>query len=175
MSNINRLRSTQRFGSMTSLNSVRTAADLAHLNGSPASSRFDALSRQSSLSNLHDQQGSSDPKATSSASSQVDVDALASSSSSLRWTPLRKISTRVYPSHAGSRGLNGHVLPSSNMLGAPTTLAASGVICIGTAKGWVSVFDYAQTLRCICGNDAICTSLLSLYVRSSSQANTNCR
>src|SRR5262249_52804351 len=38
-------------------------------------------------------------------------------------------------------------------IGAPTVLAANGLICIGTDEGKICVFDFKQTLICICGND----------------------
>ena len=133
---IHRLRSSQRYPSISSIDSFQTGADLRKLGGSPASSKFDALSRQSSHSNIHELDQSTPP------SSVHQAEALASSFSSFRWTPLRRISGSVFSGKSAT-------------MGQPTVLAASGIICIGTAKGWVMVFDYAQTLRCVCGNDAI--------------------
>lgn len=33
----------------------------------------------------------------------------------------------------------------------PTVLAANGLICVGTEDGSVHVFDFTQTLKCVCG------------------------
>ncbi len=38
--------------------------------------------------------------------------------------------------------------------GSPTVLAANGLICIGTDTGRVLVFDFKQTLKCVCGNES---------------------
>jgi len=40
----------------------------------------------------------------------------------------------------------------ASTVGAPTVMAANGLICIGTESGRVLVFDFKQTLRCICGD-----------------------
>lgn len=40
-------------------------------------------------------------------------------------------------------------------LGAPTVMAANGLICVGTETGFICVFDFKQNLKCICGTDAI--------------------
>lgn len=143
---IHRLRSSQRYPSISSIDSFATGADLRKLNGSPASSKFDQLSRQSSHSNIHELD--TEPQSTPP-SSVHQAEALASSFSSFRWTPLRRISGKVFPGSAKTAAM-----------GQPTVLAASGIICVGTAKGWVMVFDYAQTLKCVCGNDAIGSSWL---------------
>jgi len=140
------------------MDSFQSAPDIRRLAGSPASSKFDALSRQSSSSNIRDLPES----ITSPPSSVAQAEALASSFSSFRWTPLRKISNRVFSSATATRNqYESGVANSVNILGPPTVIAASGVICVGTSKGWTMVFDYAQSLKCICGNDAICRSAQS--------------
>jgi len=40
----------------------------------------------------------------------------------------------------------------ASAVGAPMVMAANGLICIGTESGRVLVFDFKQTLRCICGD-----------------------
>lgn len=40
-------------------------------------------------------------------------------------------------------------------MGVPTVLAVSGIIAVGTSKGWVTVFDFGQNLRGVLGTDAI--------------------
>lgn len=44
----------------------------------------------------------------------------------------------------------------------PTVLAANGMICVGTEDGSVHVFDFTQTLKCVCGTDLNGAELLSL-------------
>lgn len=36
------------------------------------------------------------------------------------------------------------------ILGSPTTLAANGLICIGTTEGKIVVHDFSQSLLCVC-------------------------
>jgi hypothetical protein len=158
---VTRLRSTQRLPSSSSIDSFRTEPDL--LIRSAESSRFGALSRQSSSVNLNDLKWS-DKDRPSSASSFVNLDALAQSTNALRWTPLPKISAKAFPNR--QRQQNGVDSPQRlapmPQLGQPTTLAANGMICIGTARGWVMIFDFAQVLKCVCGNETIC-ELQSLF------------
>ncbi|EEB95823.1 hypothetical protein MPER_05150 [Moniliophthora perniciosa FA553] len=63
------------------------------------------------------------------------------------WTELRNISHHIYSSYSSK---------ASSMLGAasgsPTVLAANGLICIGTDDGKICVYDFKQTLKCICAN-----------------------
>ena len=66
-----------------------------------------------------------------------------------RWTPLRRISGRIYPPLKGASPVG----PPA--LGTPTSVAVSGVIAVGTTRGWVLVFDFSQNLRCVCGNEGI--------------------
>lgn len=70
-----------------------------------------------------------------------------------RWTTLRNISVRMYHGKSGRPSVSG-----ATNLGAPTAIAASGIICVGTANGWVTVFDYSQNVKCVCGNEQIVTA-----------------
>lgn len=47
-------------------------------------------------------------------------------------------------------------------------MSANGMICIGTTKGWTLVFDFAQTLKCVCGNESIgeCIQQLSRVTKA---------
>lgn len=66
-----------------------------------------------------------------------------------RWSSLRSAGSHLYnqkPAKASS------VLGDS-ITGVPMVLAANGFICIGTDKGRIFVFDFKQTLKCICGSD----------------------
>lgn len=48
-------------------------------------------------------------------------------------------------------------------MGSPSVLAVNGIVVVGTDKGWVGIFDFAQNLVAICGTEAI-GSLRSLSV-----------
>lgn len=73
------------------------------------------------------------------------------------WTPLRRVSSTLNQHRGGG-------VPQANLMGVPTVMAISGIIAVGTSKGWVMVFDFSQNLRCVCGTDAIGTDLVSLLV-----------
>ncbi|OAV97542.1 hypothetical protein PTTG_25990 [Puccinia triticina 1-1 BBBD Race 1] len=81
-----------------------------------------------------------------------------SASGIFRWASLRRITQKIYsrprrllPSTAVSPANS----PSNTLLGLPTAIATSGVIVVGTAKGWAMVFDYASNLKCVLGSDAV--------------------
>lgn len=115
---------------------------------SPASSAFDLLSCASSISNLNDLARDSDdtPEPSSSAAGSTADSKLPSDT--FRWSPLRRISPRIYP----PKTIKVPTPPES--LGLPMVLAVSGVIAVGTSGGWVMVFDFGQNLKCICGTEA---------------------
>ncbi|KPV77801.1 uncharacterized protein RHOBADRAFT_33991 [Rhodotorula graminis WP1] len=48
---------------------------------------------------------------------------------------------------------------AQSALGQPTVMAVNGLVALGTNKGWVLVFDFAQNLRCVCGTEAIVTAV----------------
>lgn len=48
-----------------------------------------------------------------------------------------------------------------SILGSPTVLAANGLICIGTHTWLTDVFDFKQTLKCVCETDSIAGNILS--------------
>jgi hypothetical protein len=66
-----------------------------------------------------------------------------------RWTQLRNITHHMYAPKAGKA--SSILGPPS--LGAPTVLAANGLICVGTDDGKICVYDFKQSLKCVCGND----------------------
>lgn len=68
-----------------------------------------------------------------------------------KWTALRRLSQTLHPTRARDSIVGGK-------LGAITAMTASGIICVGTSAGWTIVFDYSQTLKCVCGNEEIATS-----------------
>ncbi|KAJ6499255.1 Golgi CORVET complex core vacuolar protein 8-domain-containing protein [Mycena sanguinolenta] len=67
-----------------------------------------------------------------------------------RWTQLRNITHHMYAPKASGKASS--LLGAS--LGMPTVLAANGLICIGTDSGTICVYDFKQTLKCVCGNEA---------------------
>ncbi|EGG10747.1 uncharacterized protein MELLADRAFT_33801, partial [Melampsora larici-populina 98AG31] len=75
------------------------------------------------------------------------------------WASLRRISNKIYPSSKRHPTAVTKASSAANtLLGLPTVIAASGVIVIGTAKGWAMVFDYASNLKCVLGTDLIAIS-----------------
>ncbi|KAF9227315.1 hypothetical protein BS17DRAFT_775267 [Gyrodon lividus] len=66
-----------------------------------------------------------------------------------RWTVLQNSTNQLYAQRPSKAAL---LLGASN-LGSPMVLAANGLICVGTDAGRIFVFDFKQTLLCICGND----------------------
>ena len=73
-----------------------------------------------------------------------------------RWTRLHKAGAQLYaktPSKASA------VLGSPS-LGSPLVLAANGMICVGTDTGRIFVYDFQQTLKCVCGDAGSGTSLI---------------
>lgn len=66
-----------------------------------------------------------------------------------RWSSLRSAGSQLYnqkPAKASS-------VLGDPIMGAPMVLAVNGFICVGTSKGRIFVFDFKQTLKCICGSD----------------------
>ncbi|KAJ7287486.1 Golgi CORVET complex core vacuolar protein 8-domain-containing protein [Mycena rebaudengoi] len=108
---------------------------------SPPPSHFSAISRMSSTSNLNTPSLSDAPngrRASAIATREV-----------FRWTQLRNITHHMYAPKAGKA--SSILGPPS--LGAPTVLAANGLICVGTDDGKICVYDFKQSLKCVCGND----------------------
>ncbi|KAI7946088.1 hypothetical protein MJO29_012476 [Puccinia striiformis f. sp. tritici] len=80
-----------------------------------------------------------------------------------RWASLRRITQKIYSSTVPptrkrlqpSTTLSSLNSPSNTLLGLPTVIATSGVIVVGTAKGWTLVFDYASNLKSVLGSDGV--------------------
>ncbi|KDE07693.1 hypothetical protein MVLG_02152 [Microbotryum lychnidis-dioicae p1A1 Lamole] len=144
---------------------------------SPGTSAFDLASRRSSTSNLfggdhHDPQRAGvaslglGASRNSTANTSEAGAAAASSDAPIKWTALKRISQSIYPPSSTttkSHGSNGSAIvgltsmnaASAGLIGRPTTLAVSSIVAIGTDKGWVRVFDFAQNLKCVCGSETI--------------------
>ncbi|KIJ67823.1 hypothetical protein HYDPIDRAFT_83392 [Hydnomerulius pinastri MD-312] len=73
-----------------------------------------------------------------------------------RWTALQNVANQLYAQRPSKAAL---LLGASN-LGSPMVLAANGLICVGTDAGRIFVFDFKQTLLCICGNEASGSSIV---------------
>ena len=67
-----------------------------------------------------------------------------------RWTNLRNIGHQIYTSKAATKA---SAILGAPTIGSPTVLAANGLICVGTDEGKICVYDFKQTLICVCGSD----------------------
>ncbi|KAI3619052.1 late endosome to vacuole transport-related [Moniliophthora roreri] len=134
---VSRLRSYTPQGSRVPSSSSAVTQSNMLPGTSPSPSHFSSISRVSSLSNLRTNENSD---VAEGKRRQVEQDVF-------HWTELRNISHHIYSSYSSK---------ASSMLGAasgsPTVLAANGLICIGTDDGKICVYDFKQTLKCICVN-----------------------
>lgn len=64
-----------------------------------------------------------------------------------KWTELNGITQHfsARPSQKAISVLGAHIASR------PTVLAANGLICVGSEDGSVHIFDFTQTLKCVCG------------------------
>ncbi|OSD06995.1 hypothetical protein PYCCODRAFT_1359573 [Trametes coccinea BRFM310] len=137
---ISRLRSiTPQPSRLPSAASGATLHSHLHDSASADPSHFSALSRSSSVTNL----------STHFANGQTTQPHKQLVREVLRWTQLRVIGEHIYAGQASKASS----LLGIQSVGSPTVLAANGLICIGTDAGLVLVFDFKQTLRCVCGNE----------------------
>lgn len=112
---------------------------------SPSPSHFSEISRSSSPFNL-----------TAVSSQNRDIHSpndhyTQSEREVFRWTNLRNIGHHIF----AKTSLKASTVLGSLALGSPMVLAANGLVCVGTDSGRIFVFDFKQTLKCICGNDGI--------------------
>ncbi|KAH9858426.1 Golgi CORVET complex core vacuolar protein 8-domain-containing protein [Lenzites betulinus] len=139
---ISRLRSITPQPSRTpSAASAATLHSHLHESTSAAPSHFSALSRSSFVTNLSAHIAQDE---TSRGQTQPMREVL-------RWTQLRILGEHIYVGQTSSKVSS---LLGAQSYGSPTVLAANGLICIGTDTGRVLVFDFKQTLKCVCGNES---------------------
>ncbi|GAA6008834.1 hypothetical protein JCM10207_001741 [Rhodosporidiobolus poonsookiae] len=124
---------------------------------SSSTSVFDNMSRRSSATNLFDLPSTSElpsgaPPSNASTSARADGASLPAAKS-IKWSSLKRVAGRLFPSVGGTGSQAEHMARSA--MGSPTVMAVSGLVAIGTDNGWVLVFDFGQNLRCICGTEGI--------------------
>lgn len=145
---ISRLRSSPYSSRLPSTGSVESQHFNIPDGVSPYLSHFSSMSRVSSVSNLH-----------TASSDNPQVDPVSSSDQEVfKWTELHIITQHLFPTSVQKAS----AVLGSPMSGSPTILAANGLICLGTNTGKICVYDFRQTLKCICGDDSsgmsfICT------------------
>ncbi|KAG6911131.1 hypothetical protein DXG01_003871 [Tephrocybe rancida] len=141
---VSRLRSftpqSGRLASNGSGGSGMTSYSHIHEGISATPSHFSSMSRRSSRSNLNSASGQ--PVKPMGQSTHLERDVF-------KWTKLANISEHMYNSLTQKLS---SVL-GAPMLGTPTVLAANGLICVGTDKGKICVYDFKQRLKCVCGNE----------------------
>ncbi|MBW0497198.1 hypothetical protein O181_036913 [Austropuccinia psidii MF-1] len=139
-SNFQRLRSLNQFHSFNS-NSIFSSS-----NQSTKSSILINSSNPKIFINSNSQ-------SKSSSFDQVELDSKNSSNHNFfGWTSLNRISKKIYRNLKPNNNPNS---ASNSNFGLPTVTATSGLIVIGTSKGWVMVFDYASNLKFILGSESI--------------------
>ncbi|BGP08713.1 hypothetical protein JCM10049v2_004562 [Rhodotorula toruloides] len=148
------------------------------ISASPSTSNLDNISRRSSYTNLFDLPSTSDlPTGTSAsnASSAGRANGISPPARTVKWSSLKRISARVYPQSgatAGAAALSQAEQIAKSAMGQPTVMAVSGLIAIGTTKGWVLVFDFGQNLRCVCGTEGIAKEAGAVTALAVSQDHT---
>lgn len=141
---ISRLRSyTPQASQIPSSGSVGTFNSNAFDGASPSASHFSEISRSSSPFNLN-------TPTTLNTQDYPNGRRTHSDREVFRWTQLRNIGHHIY----AKASLKASAVLGSLGLGSPMALAANGLVCIGTDSGRIFVFDFKQTLKCICGNDS---------------------
>jgi hypothetical protein len=111
----------------------------------------------SSPSHFSDMSHSSCPSEQRDVSAQRPDQTSHSDREVFRWAQLRSITNTIYPptkSPPKAKAVLGSVLDGSSPdMGSPRVLAANGMVCIGTSMGRVYVFNFKQSLRCVCGGE----------------------
>lgn len=140
---VSRLRSsTPQSSRVPSTGSAGTSNSHVFDGASPSPSHFSAMSSTSSHSNLHASSSNSHGDTPNSHTTRAEREVF-------KWTQLRSISHHIYTTNAQKA----ITILGASPLGSPTVLAANGLICVGTDEGKICVYDFKQTLKCICGSD----------------------
>lgn len=135
---VSRLRSFTPQSSRATSNEDSVVSHSRLFNGaSPPPSHFSSISRQSSVSNL---------QASSIKQNGGTQDKPDNAHEVFKWTDLHSITQQVF-SKASQKASS---MLGAPILGSPTVLAANGLICVGTTEGKVVVYDFNQTLLCVC-------------------------
>ncbi|GAA5921472.1 hypothetical protein JCM1841_005473 [Sporobolomyces salmonicolor] len=140
------------------------------LNSSPSTSGLDNISRRSSTSNLFELPSASELP-TASASNASSTAASPPPIRTIKWSPLKRISSRLYLP-TGQGGVSQAEAMAKSAMGTPTVMAVSGVVAVGTSKGWAMVFDFGQNLRCVCGTEGIAKEAGAVTALAISQDHT---
>jgi len=136
---VSRLRSFTPQSSRAASNEDSTASHQRPPGGvSPSLSHLSSISRRSSISHL-----------LLKRDGEPTTDKAFENQEVFKWTDLHVITQAVY-SKASQKA---STLLGAPMLGSPTVLAANGLICIGTTEGKVAVYDFKQTLLCVCDSN----------------------
>ncbi|KAH9961560.1 Golgi CORVET complex core vacuolar protein 8-domain-containing protein [Russula dissimulans] len=144
---ISRLRSyTPHASPTTSATSANSA--LRGISPSPVPSSFSTLSPGSSASANIPLPGIAEAKGDFA---QMNGHDSSDAREVFRWTHLRALGAYLSPPHPSNKA---QVVLGAPAVGTPTVMAANGLVCIGTESGRILVFDFKQTLRCICGDPA---------------------
>ncbi|KAG8879103.1 Vacuolar protein sorting-associated protein 8 [Tulasnella sp. 331] len=144
---VSRLRSVTQ-SRIPSSNSVTTFNSISRNGLSPSPSHFSEISRASSVSRTHSRAESviSDRSGRLQSSRARDA---------FRWTSLKIITDYMFPTSSQKASA---LLGSS--WGTATTIAANGLICMGTDVGYTVVFDFRQQFKLICGSEPTTTKSL---------------
>ncbi|KAH7926724.1 hypothetical protein BV22DRAFT_1008463 [Leucogyrophana mollusca] len=111
---------------------------------SPLPSHFSDISRTSSPSNVNPTTRQGYSNGQPRAEREV-----------FRWMQLRNAGSHIY----NQGPMKASTVLGSPLAGAPMVLAANGLVCVGTDTGRILVFDFKQALKCICGNDALASTV----------------
>ncbi|GAA5896988.1 hypothetical protein JCM5296_002675 [Sporobolomyces johnsonii] len=165
---------SNRFVSSSSYNTAFEFPAGSHsrppFNSPPSTSGFDNISRRSSTSNLFELPSASELP-TASASNASSTAAAPPPTRTIKWSSLKRISSRLYLP-AGQGGVSHAEAMAKSAMGTPTVMAVSGVVAVGTSKGWVMVFDFGQNLRCVCGTEGIAKEAGAVTALAISQDHT---
>ncbi|KAF8633263.1 hypothetical protein AX17_004439 [Amanita inopinata Kibby_2008] len=140
---VSRLRSfTPGSVSLTSSDVSSVSAQSPPTGALSVSSHFSSMSRESSRSVLRVRTPDVDERDLSGRHANEAREVF-------KWADLASITHHFYPPQSQKVTSVLGIPPTRS----PTVLAANGLICVGADDGTVHVYDFKQTLKCICGID----------------------